>query len=150
MPCAEEVQCEDVTAIVDPMASRCFLSIERNSYSSIHSLTKVFTLRSYLDIVQYINSRKYISRFHKACITETASWVIHWRLLSTSPTKDFFFTFYFLPSPFNFFIPILLRMKCQRYRYTGCFKTSCKFLRLVTQSFFGLFSVFWAFLYHKL
>ena len=33
---------------------------------------------------------------------------------------------------------------------TGCFKTSCKFLRLVTQSFFGLFPVFWAFLYHKL
>ena len=117
LPCAEEVQCLAVTAIVDPMASRCFLSIERNFYSSIHSLTKVFTLRSYLDIVQYINSRKYISRFHKACITETASWVIHWRLLSTSPTKEFFFTFYFLPSPFNFFIPILLRMKCQRYRY---------------------------------
>ena len=65
LPCAEEVQCLDVTAIVDPMASRYFLSIERNSYSSIHSLTKVFTLRSYLDIVQYINSRKYISRFHK-------------------------------------------------------------------------------------
>ena len=41
-----------------------------------------------------------------------------------------------------------------RYTYiyisTGCSKTSCKFLRLVTQSFFGLFSVFWAFLYHKL
>ena len=34
--------------------------------------------------------------------------------------------------------------------YTGCSETSCKFLRLVTQSFFGLFSVFWAFLYHKL
>ena len=33
---------------------------------------------------------------------------------------------------------------------TGCSETSCKFLRLVTQSFFGLFSVFWAFLYHKL
>ena len=29
-------------------------------------------------------------------------------------------------------------------------ETSCKFLRLVTQSFFGLFLVFWAFLYHKL
>ena len=34
--------------------------------------------------------------------------------------------------------------------FTGCCETSCKFLRLVTQSFFGLFSVFWAFLYHKL
>ena len=34
--------------------------------------------------------------------------------------------------------------------HTGCSKTSCKFLRLVTQSFFGLFPVFWAFLYHKL
>ena len=33
---------------------------------------------------------------------------------------------------------------------TGCFKTSCKFLRLVTQSFLGLFPLFWAFLYHKL
>ena len=31
-----------------------------------------------------------------------------------------------------------------------CSETSCKFLRLVTQSFFGLFSVFWAFLHHKL
>ena len=31
-----------------------------------------------------------------------------------------------------------------------CSETSCKFLRLVTQSFFGLFSVFWAFLYLKL
>ena len=34
--------------------------------------------------------------------------------------------------------------------YTGCSETSCKFLRLVTQSLFGLFSVFWAFLYYKL
>ena len=36
------------------------------------------------------------------------------------------------------------------YHYTGCSEMSCKFLRLVTQSFFGLFPVFWAFLYYKL
>ena len=29
--------------------------------------------------------------------------------------------------------------------YTGCSQTSCKFLRLVTQSFFRLFLVFWTF-----
>ena len=39
---------------------------------------------------------------------------------------------------------------CWSQQCTGCSETSCKFLRLVTQSFFGLFPVFWAFLYHKL
>ena len=33
---------------------------------------------------------------------------------------------------------------------TGCSETSCKFLRLVTQSFFGLFPVFWGFFYHSI
>ena len=39
---------------------------------------------------------------------------------------------------------------CWSQQCTGCSETSCKFLRLVTQSFFGLFPGFWAFLYYKL
>ena len=50
---------------------------------------------------------------------------------------------------FSFTKPCI-NCRLQIFYCTGCSKTSCKFFRLVTQSFFGLFSVFWAFLYHKL